>query len=427
MVDTANTHMSINMNRQTKMTDEAVAARAFLPWLMLLLFSVLVGLFAFQSVSIRRVERSIEPNLAQYLAQRPAQASLPPHSKSLIWWSPLRPQLANALYVATAVRNNERRFSSDASAMLRQLGWRNTAVVQNRLSIAANRQDINEIVELSDSLLRRNKLVDQASQLLMLMEQAGATRKKLLEALSTAPGWRQAYFSRALLGGAMAEVSAKARLQLFNELRQNNINLEADEIVGIVNGLFALEAYEKAATVNRFLHPVPSHQLLNRFSLASQVARYSSGGLGAENPFDWQLHEGVYFDLEKSKRNDQILLSIDRTIVKSGSFAERGVFFGNKRRQQGFAIDVIGSENNGYRALSLIVTCSGRPILPENTVINRRGFVSFFYAPESTCVAGRLKMVLNDESLRGSLQDARIAGGATEPFIINSVNIRDLS
>lgn len=230
-------------------------------------------------------------------------------SPHLLALQPLNPRLVNAAVQAPAMSGAAR--SRDdirrRAAILDQLGWRDTTVLQNRLTFAAERRDVAEVVDLLDALLRRNRAVQQTTVLFNAIELIPDGQEFLVRRLSGNPPWRRSY----LMSGATLSSAAQlaARAKLLSELQRKRIALDYAEIAPVLAPMVSQGLVAEAARIwskyrgEEVLAPL-SDTGFDRF------ARKDVGG-DWDIPFDWKPNAGLGYSVSSYSEGDDALVRID--------------------------------------------------------------------------------------------------------------------
>lgn len=118
-------------------------------------------------------------------------------------------------------------------AVLRKLGWRDPTSVQNMIANALVTKDLSHIAEAGDALLRQNKLVDEATLLMALLEAYPDTWASVASRLAQNVPWRYTYLERA--GSLSSAEQLDGRLRTLSVLQARGDRLKRQEIAPFVS------------------------------------------------------------------------------------------------------------------------------------------------------------------------------------------------
>jgi len=193
----------------------------------------------------------------------------------------------NLLYVAAINEKPDGPAAQYIGTLLSQLGWRNTAALQNLIMTATAERDFEAIVKISDALLRRNQASDQILTLLRLVEVEPDTRRYLVRQLAFDPPW-EAKFLRTLDTPATAtQTSARGQtLEMMladgQEIERKDLGPSLDAMVqtGEIGTAWDLyRAYSKSGSRSIITDPG-----FLRLAQSRDIPEYRA------LPFDWQDH-----------------------------------------------------------------------------------------------------------------------------------------
>ncbi|WP_017672083.1 hypothetical protein [Blastomonas sp. AAP53] len=160
-------------------------------------FCALVGQYVIQSNNVARFKAKSSSMLIS-AAQVKSQSAPPPANldkvRAALAAKPLNAALVNVgIYSQALNRGAPFRLRDEDVALLKSLGWRHTPTLQNLTVAAIERQDVGNLVDISDALLRRGQLVREAMQLLNAAEVFPKGRQIILQKLALDPVWRTGY------------------------------------------------------------------------------------------------------------------------------------------------------------------------------------------------------------------------------------------
>jgi hypothetical protein len=132
-------------------------------------------------------------------------------------------------------------------AYVGKLGWRSTSAMQLLILDALDRRDIGMIVKITDVLLRREKLTDQATELMAFIEGDKAGWKRLYPILSGNPPWRSRYLGTVTV--LQTPAMLEGRLRTIRALQQARTKLSRQEVAPLVQLLARNGEYADAKVV----------------------------------------------------------------------------------------------------------------------------------------------------------------------------------
>jgi len=172
----------------------------------------------------------------------------------------------------------------ESEAVLSKIGWRNTPVLQNRLTLAAQRRDVREIFDLLDALLRRNQLSREITQLMNDLETSEVGRQIIAERIKAAVPWGDRYL-RDVSGLKRLEL-LQGRAKLLNKLIKQQVRISEPVLSPVLFQMVNNGLTTEAGELWRKSHGVAaSGQVLSD----PNFSRYVSFSPTSENrsPFDW--------------------------------------------------------------------------------------------------------------------------------------------
>lgn len=189
-------------------------------------------------------------------------------------------------------------------ALLSRLGWRDTQALQNMLYNAALKNDLPKILDVSDALLRRQKLMEQIIPMLTMVEVDPQLQTMLVARLATNPSWRVAYLTST--SALHDRASLLGRFAVVQRLKRNGVHLDRDEVTANINALDdgGLPAYGFSlwqSIRGQATRPLDDTD----FALAS---RYNSNDISV--PYQWRTMSGDGFRADVSNDNGRPQLSI---------------------------------------------------------------------------------------------------------------------
>lgn len=218
--------------------------------------------------------------------------------RSALWQNPLDQRLVNFVYV-DLVRGREGGAGTlKAAAVLGRLGWRFTPAQQNLMVRAALERRFPEVVDRADSLLRRQKLTDQAIAMLTAMEGIPSVHNLVVRKLSGRPMWRQDYLLR--IGAQSSPQLLDARVKTLHVLlaspqgvSRTELAPALDALVATGRGLAAYALWELKAGKRTGANLVRDP----RFQAAA-----SSTGDPFASPFEWRMHQDLGYSADISSQ-----------------------------------------------------------------------------------------------------------------------------
>lgn len=292
-------------------------------------------------------------------AARQAQSVPSPEAMSVaLKAQPLNPAIVNAALFAEAAYKPNQKISPGKMVLLGRLGWRSTVALQNRIFYAVERKDLDQIVAITDAMLRREELMDQGFALMNLLELAPSTRNQLADTLAQNPTWRLGYFQTAAQPKGTQAIAARSALVKAlsdRDAPMNRTELHATALLLVKNG-FAQDAY-KYWLEYRNTRPA----LVNdpRFRWAYDMRNESIIGM----PFEWELLAGVGFWTELTKTENKIAVNINWSRKGVPVLLAQQLYLGSQRDR--LVLDVAGVD----LPVSMLDDISFTLVCPQSQVI----------------------------------------------------------
>jgi hypothetical protein len=237
--------------------------------------------------------------------QSASLATLPEGTvRTAIAAEPLDGRIVNVA-MARDVRQHGEARSAAWLPTISQLGWRDTASLQNQLYVAANAADMSRILSISDALLRRQQMIDQVVAILAMIEADDTLRPALLDRLAGRPGWRAVYLTST--GTLQTDAQLIARYKLFRELAARGAMPSRGEIISNIAALDRGERFAHAFALWRQIRPTATRPLDDQnFALASV-----SDQNGPPVSFQWETKTGEGYSAEAVREETGSMLMID--------------------------------------------------------------------------------------------------------------------
>lgn len=217
---------------------------------------------------------------------------------------PLDGRIVNVAMARDARQHGEARTAAWLPAVS-QLGWRDTASLQNRLYAAANAGDMPRILDISDALLRRQQLIDQVLPILAMIEADDTLRPVLLDRLAARPGWRAVYLTST--GTLQTDEQLTARYNLFRELSARGAMPSPGEIIANIAALDRGERFAHSFALWRQIRPNATRPLDDQdFALAS-VNDQNAPPVS----FQWETKTGEGYSTEAVREEAGSMLMVD--------------------------------------------------------------------------------------------------------------------
>ena len=335
-------------------TEPGIGRRAVATALTAIVLLLVAGYAAAASVAIQKVAQ--RRNVALLVMARSEQArSLDGLSvaaiRNAVAASPLEQRTINvAMARETRAQGNGR--LNAWLALIARLGWRDTQSSQNLLYAAAMAQDLPRIVDVSDALLRRQRLTDQIFPMLTLMESDPRLQAMLAARLAGRPSWRGFYFSST--GSLRTREQLVSRFALIRQLQNAGVRLDLGEVVPSIIALDRGNLPAYGFDLWSRIQPGVTRPLDDTdFSAASRS--YDSNYDPV--PYQWRMMSGEGFSADATRDGGRARLSIDwdgrgvpvfaqqRTSAMPGRFA--------------LTVDVPREDAGDLSALAFRLTCPG--------------------------------------------------------------------
>lgn len=190
--------------------------------------------------------------------------------------------------------------------VLKRLGWRDTPALQNLLYAAGLTQDLPEVLDASDALLRRQKLTDQIIPVMALVEASPRLQGAFAARLAGNPSWRALYLiSTGPIGN---REQLLARFALIRRLRRDGVRLDPGEVTPSIILLDQRDLSAYGFALWHDIRPEATRPLDDvDFRLASQSYQSKSELV----PYQWQLMTGNGFTADALNDGGRARLSID--------------------------------------------------------------------------------------------------------------------
>lgn len=218
---------------------------------------------------------------------------------------PLDGRLINVAFARDARQHGQGRAAAWLPTIV-QLGWRDTASLQNRLYFAAKASDMPRILDTSDALMRRQQMMDQVIPVLSMVEADPTLHGALVDRLAANPPWRAAYLS------AIAHLKERsqliARFELLQQLQRRHVRLGRNEVVPSLVALDRADLPQYGFALWQRIQPGVARPLDD-----PQFARAGRNDQAGHDPvpYEWQTMSGEGFRAEAVRDGTQTTLSID--------------------------------------------------------------------------------------------------------------------
>lgn len=298
-------HMSTGMNpvNRSMIDDRTKLSKILQCGGFLILFSAIAIWFVGMEYSVAVLQRGAgEYQFARLTSQADRKEITTPDpdvlARSLIV-QPLSPVVVNAAIFKLAHDAGSTALAVEKAALLKKLGWRHTVALQNRVYAAVRGRNILEIADIGDALLRRNVIVDEATALMNLMEEAPFTRKIVVAKLAKYPDWRVSYLERVYKMRDPRMIAARARLA--EDLYKVKAGLDRAEIYPTVKIMVASGQTRAAYSLWRKYRRVEASQLNDPgFEWAWEMRSDQF----ADMPFEWRLANNAGYWAEVTRENN---------------------------------------------------------------------------------------------------------------------------
>lgn len=208
--------------------------------------------------------------------------------------------------MARDVRQHGNGRTENWLAILARLGWRDTPSLQNRLYAVASAGNMDRVLDISDALMRRQKLLDQVILVLSMAEADPVLHGPLIDRLAENPPWRAAYLS------AVAHLKERsqliARFDLLRQLRRRHVRLDKDEVIPSILALDRADLPQYGFALWQRIQPGVARPLDD-----PDFARAGRSDQDGHNPvpYEWQTMSGEGFSAAAVRDGAQTTLSID--------------------------------------------------------------------------------------------------------------------
>jgi hypothetical protein len=219
--------------------------------------------------------RALRPQVSDTIIDRALQAA--PTSQSIY----------NAHVVARAAETPGSDLRAPL-ALLRKLGWRDPTSVQNIISNALVTSDLSDIAQAGDALLRQDALVDEATQLMVLLEAFPDTWAGVATRLAQNVPWRYRFLEKA--GSLSSPDQLDGRLKTLSALQARGDRLKRQEVAPFVT-LMADNGRIAEARKLWLGHVGGKSAIL--FDSDFELALKQSVLLIPTTPFEWSFQNGV--------------------------------------------------------------------------------------------------------------------------------------
>lgn len=146
--------------------------------------------------------------------------------------APVSQPIYNAILVADAKRAPASVLKPKL-AVLRKLGWRDPTSVQNMIANALVTNDLGDIAEAGDALLRQERLVSEATLLMVLLEAYPDTWRNVASRLARNVAWRYTYLERA--GSLNSVEQFDGRYRTLSAMQAGGDRLKRQELAPFVS------------------------------------------------------------------------------------------------------------------------------------------------------------------------------------------------
>jgi tetratricopeptide (TPR) repeat protein len=346
----------------------------------IIFLAALASVYAVLGTTIAAVDR-VRNNYRFALPGQPSSARPDLDAETLrraLAAAPLSQSTFNALMVTTggAVGPDRARWF-DA---LKGYGWRHSASLQNRLVDAIRRNDMVDIFDIADALLRQGKLVEEASALVRLAETDPALAPRIVRALKRKPEWRVQFLHGS--EGLDDADALDARLRTLEALAAVGDQIGRAEVAPSLVRLAGASRFEEAERLWRAYSRKPRDALSDGdFKQALELIDHSIGNF----PFEWLLGDGPGYladviedglggatmTIDWDGRGSPVLLS-QRTMASPGRWRLTVSSDGSAR-------ELAGSLSFQLRCGERITPLVMQPLQPASAV------VSFVTASQTPC------------------------------------------
>ena len=279
----------------------------------LLLVAAAAASFVFvnQSLATARIKRESTKLLVSLAKKKDGtdKIALPTPSdlRRAVAAQPYAQDVVNAAVVARYFRDHDEAKLTRGMKRVDRLGWRSTTALQNSVQLTMESGlDIGRVADVADALLRREKIVEQATMLMNYMEMNPKTRAIVASKLAQRPTWRSGYLAN--VASLKAPQQFVARGLLLEDIFARNDRLTRDELSPSLSVMTAAGLVRPAYAIWRKFEKRPA-ALLNdpRFELAAKVGVSPYFAI----PFEWQFGAANGYWSEVFRDGDDTLVRIN--------------------------------------------------------------------------------------------------------------------
>lgn len=247
--------------------------------------------------------------------------------QSAVAAQPYSQALVNAAIVNQYLRDDDKDRLEQNMAVVAMLGWRSTPALQNLISLAIEKPDVEAIADIGDALLRREKLVDEATTLMNLIELMPQSRKGVVRKLAARPAWRTPYLANVGTLKGIEQIDARAALTA--ELMAQGDELSRQELAPLLATMVTMGRTRSAYSLWRTFDGRKA-SLINDpdFTYAAKDTNPYFA-----MPFEWQARadNGFWLDMIREEGDAKFRINWDgrfapemlkqQTIIEPGSYA----------------------------------------------------------------------------------------------------------
>ena len=193
----------------------------------------------------------------------------------------------NLLYVAAINEKPDGPAAQYIGTLLSQLGWRNTAALQNLIMTATAERDFGAIVKISDALLRRNQASHQILTLLRLVEVEPDTRRYLVRRLAFNPPWKAEFLRES--DSLTTSAQALARGETLKMMLADGQKIDRRDFAPSLQAMVRTGEMEVARKLYREYTSQKKNSIINDSDFLS-LAQSRDANEYRPLPFDWQNH-----------------------------------------------------------------------------------------------------------------------------------------
>lgn len=276
------------------------------------LFSLII--FAYHSHAARaQATERVQPNILSNQTVHESELKAIRRQLSI---SPLEQKLWN-LYVVGSVGLQARRALEQAQLteaavqsewtkdvtrrtgladILASLGWRDTASSQTLLVFSALNSDFEGAIDRIDSLLRRQKIEEQAFEALFNFEAYPEGRKAIAKRVADRVIWRERYFKTPVNLKNPARLAN--RVALVGQILGQGTTLRRSEIGPVINWLVASQDMGEAYRLWKALQSSKGRDDILYDSSFDVLANLDTIDDALTLPFEWKKMEGLGYEVE---------------------------------------------------------------------------------------------------------------------------------